>query len=95
MKSKKVYVVCKDTNTKGILAYYVVSNEGTYLLFTQKFRHSTYRHFRGGLPLKKALQYPARNDSALCNTIRRLLPSIQYIEKTYDVQLLDKTRKVA
>lgn len=95
MKKKKVYVVCKDTNIKGIIAYYVVSSEGMYLMFTQKFHHSSYQYFHGGLPLEKALRYPSYNDAAIRNTIRRILPSIHYIEKTYDVQLLNKSKKVA
>ncbi|HAJ97930.1 MAG TPA: hypothetical protein DCO72_09365 [Ruminococcus sp.] len=95
MKTKRIYVYCKDTNQKGIIAYYVESSEGVYLLFTQKFRHSSYQYFHAGLPLEKAIKHPSHNDAAISNTVRRILPSIHYIEKTYDVQLLNKSKKVA
>ena len=95
MKTKTVYVFCKDTNIKGMIAYYVSSNQGEYFLFTQKFRHSSYQYFHAGIPLEKAIKHPSYNDAAISNTIRRILPSIHYIEKTYDVQLLNKSKKVA
>ncbi len=95
MKAKRVYVYCKDTNKKGVIAYYIISGEGEYFLFTQKFRHSSYDYFHNGIPLEKAIKYPSRNDAAISNTIRRILPSIQYIEKTYDIQLLNKSKKAA
>ncbi len=95
MKTKRVYVCCRDTKTKGIIAYYIISGQGEYFLFTQKFRHSSYDYFHNGIPLEKAIKHPSRNDAAISNTIRRILPSIHYIEKTYDIQLLNKTKKAA
>ena len=96
MKTKRIYVYCKDTNKKGVIAYYVESSEGVCICCSRKNSVTVHTStFTQDFRLKKQSSTHLTRMQPFRNTIRRILPSIHYIEKTYDVQLLNKSKKVA
>ena len=89
---KKNIIFCKDSNTHGILDFYLSKGNDSIYLFSQKFRHSIYDHYRRGLFLDDALSYKkAHKDRAIMNVIKRLHTNISYIEKTYGIIVMNKT----
>lgn len=92
MKMKKSMIFCKDSNTFGILDFYLVNGNDTIYLFSQKFRHSIYKHYHHGLLLDEALSYKkAHNDKAIMNVIKRLPAQINYIEKNYNIVVMNRS----
>ena len=92
---KKNIIYCCDSNAKGFIDFYITTGSESIYLFTQKFRKSTFSHYRKGLILDDALSYrKASHDHAIISVIKRLHTSISYIEKTYGVAILNKTRNM-
>ena len=90
MKTSVIY--CKDSNTKGIIDFYITSENESIYMFSQKYRRSTYDYYRNGVLLKDAFNYKKiHNDKAIMNVIKRFSPSISYIEKEYSVSIMNKT----
>lgn len=90
MKANVIY--CKDSNTKGIIDFYITSANKSIYMFSQKFRHSTYNYYRKGVLLKDAFNYKKiHNDKAIMNVIKRILPTLSYIEKVYSVSIMKRT----
>ena len=89
---KKSMIFCKDSCTHGVLDFYLSKGNDSIYLFSQKFRHSIYEHYRRGMLLDEALSYKkAHKDKAIMNVIKRLPSSISYIEKNYDIIVMNKT----
>ena len=89
---KKTVIFCQNSNTHGIIDFYIKTSVGSLYLFSQKFRKSAYSHFRKGLTLNEALSFKkAHNDRAIINVIKRLPINISYIEKTYGISVMNKT----
>ena len=89
---KTSVIFCKDSNTRGIIDFYITSENESIYMFSQKFRHSTYNYYKNGVLLKDAFNYKkAHNDKAIMNVIKRFSPSINYIEKAYSVSILNRT----
>ena len=88
----KNIIYCKDSNTKGIIDFYITSGSDDIYLFSQKYRHSIYNHYRKGIMLKKAFDYKrVHGDRAIMNVMKRLPSSISYIEKTYNISIMNRT----
>ncbi len=89
---KKSVIFCQNSNTHGIIDFYLRTGVDSIYLFSQKFRHSTYEHYRNGLVLNEALSYKkAHRNKAIMNVIKRLPVNISYIEKTYGISVLNRT----
>lgn len=91
---KNTYIVCRDSNIKGIINFYLyVSNEEVFL-FNQKYRHSVYNFFKNGVILNTALDFKkAHNDKGIINVIRKLPSNISYIEKNYGYIIMERTKR--
>lgn len=93
---KEMYIICKNSDTKGIITFYAENKEESYFLFQQKFRRSSYEFYKKGIRMTQAFSYKrTHRDKAIQNVIRRLPAQIAYIEKEYSISILDKTRKKA
>lgn len=91
---KKVYIVCKDSNIKGTLNFYLCIGNEEVFLFSQKFRHSVYNYYRTGTDLSSALDFKkAHHDKAIINVMRKLPANISYVEKNYGYIIMERTKK--
>lgn len=90
---KEMKIVCKDSNTQGIINFYVEDGNHSYFLFQQKFRHSTYRFYKNGVPVSQAFSHrKTHDDKAIANVIKRLPAQIAYAEKEYGIAILNKSK---
>ncbi len=90
---KKSVVYCCDSNVKGLIDFYVRTGNESIYLFTQKYRKSTFSHYRNGLILDEALSYrKAYHDHAIISVIKRVRMNICYIEKQHGIAILNKTQ---
>ena len=89
---KTSYIFCKDSNSKGMIDFYITSENNNIYMFSQKYRHSIYNYYKNGVLLKDAFNYKkVHNDRAIMNVMKRITPSISYIEKAYNVSIMNKT----
>lgn len=88
----KTSVYCK-TISKGTQAFYLSANGEDYLLFVQSFRWSNKEYFANGKPLSVALSTSGVHSTATMKTIEKLRPAIRYIEKEYEIAVLNRTLK--
>ena len=89
---KKSVIFCCDSNTRGMIDFYVKTGKESIYLFSQKYRKSTFLHYKNGLILDEALSYKkAHRDQAIMNVIKRLPANISYIEKECGISILNRT----
>lgn len=90
----EMYIVCRNSNVKGVLNFYAVVRTEEYFLFQQKFRHSIYEFYKNGVPVRRMFDYKlAHDDRAIQNVIKRLPAQIAYAEKEHGICILNKTRQ--
>lgn len=90
---KEMFIICRNTATKGVISFYIEDRSKSYFLFQQKFRHSTYNFYKKGIPVSQAFSYKkTHNDKAIEQVIRRLPAQIAYAEKEYNIAVLNKTK---
>ena len=85
-------ISCKTT-AKGIQSFYLECNDGKFFLFSQNYRKGVKEYYGPtGIALKVALDVSrSKGDTAVIRTMRKLIPYIKYVEKEYDIVVLDKT----
>ena len=89
----KERIYCK-ANQKGIHTFYLLTERGEYFLFNQNYRKGVHKYFEKGVTLKEAMNYSkCHNDSAMLKTMSKLPMYIKYIEKEYDIEILEKTKQ--
>lgn len=87
----KVYCMA-DNNSKQ--HFYVEAKGKSYYLFSQDFRRGVQNYYASGVDLNRALDVSkAKFDAAIARTMRKLPSHLRYIEKEYDVQILNRTKK--
>ena len=88
----KVY--CKTTQ-KGLHSFYLFTEGDEYFLFSQKYRKGVQNYFgKGGVYLDQARNFAKSNrDTAIVKTMNKLPVYIRYIEKEYDIAVLNQTKK--
>jgi len=92
MITMKNIIYCKDSNTKGVIDFYITSGRDDIYLFSQKYRHSIYNYYNKGILLKNAFDYKkVHGDRAIMNVMKKLPSMINYIEKTYSIAIMNKT----
>jgi len=93
---KNMYIICRDSATKGIINFFLEDGNRSYFLFQQKFRHSSYNFYKNGVPVRQAFSYKkTHRDTAIQKVISRLPMAIAYTEKEYDIAVLNKTSRNA
>ena len=88
----KTRIYCK-TIAKGQQAFYLVSNNKNYFLFTQKYRVSVKEYFGSGVSIAECNNYSNVHSAAVRNTLDKLKNYIPYIEKEYGIAVREKTQK--
>lgn len=86
-------IICKPT-AKGIHSFYLTCEMGTYFLFCQNYRKGVQEFYSKGVSLKNAIDVSkGKKDTAIVRTMNKILPYIRYIEKEYDIKVLDRTSR--
>ena len=89
----KTTIFCKPTD-KGIHSFYLRINSEEYYLFSQHFRRGVQEYYGRGVPLVQACNYSkSRNNTSIIKTMDKLPMYIKYIEKEYDIVVLEQTKK--
>ena len=97
--SSKIY--CYPTK-KGVHSFYLIHEGEKIWLFNQAYKKSVNRYFRDGRTIDEALKaYKVRSrdgiqkDFALRKTAQKLPLYLRYVEKEYDIQVMEKTKRRA
>ena len=86
--------IYSKTVQKGIQSFYLVSQGKEYFLFSQRYYKGVKRYFHNQVHLSEALDFSnSHMDTALIRTKRKLPMYIEYIEKEYEIIVLNKTVK--
>lgn len=89
----KSMIYCKPTE-RGVHSFYLVTEGREYFLFLQKYRKGVQKYFNKGVSLNRAMNYSkAHNDIALERTMTKLPMYIKYIEKEYDIEVFEQTKR--
>lgn len=91
---KKAQIYCIVPKGADGLNFYLNYDGTSYFLFNQRYRSNAEVYFKTGVPLELALKAVKRGTPENIRNISDKLPSyIRYIEKEYNIQVLDKTNK--
>jgi len=86
-------IYCKSTG-HNVQSFYVRTKEGEFYLFTQNYKQSVHDYYAGGVNIGNAISSPSgRRDACINKTMEKLPKFLTYIEKEFDVEILDKTKK--
>ena len=85
----KIY--CKTTS-KGKQSFYIYLNGKNYFLFEQDYRVSNKSFFKNGFYLNEKINFSKTHSTATRNTLTKILYYIKYIEKEFNVAILEKTK---
>ena len=95
--ASKIY--CYPTK-KGVHSFYLFHEGEKIWLFDQPYRKSVARYFRNGRTITESLNaYKSHTreggskDSALRNVTDKLPMYLKYVEKEYQIQVLEKTKR--
>lgn len=89
----KAEIYCKPAD-KGIHSFYLVLGAEEFFLFSQAYRKGVDDYYRGGVFLNDAINYSkAHKDCAITRTMSKIPTYVRYIEKEYDVKVLEKTKR--
>ena len=87
----KTMIQCTE-NKLGGHAFYVKHKGTDYLLFNQKYHNGVDKVFCNGLDLRYSLDpKTAKGDTAVLKTITKMKMSIKYIEREFQVKILDSS----
>lgn len=87
MASSKI--ICKQ-NVRGTHEFYVEHRGREYYLFSQKFKSVVQEFYGAGVNIKRALDHSkAHRNPALNKTIDKLYSHLAYVEKEYDISVLN------
>ena len=90
---KAAVVFCVE-ETRGNHDFYVKVDGEVYFLFRQPGRAGVNEFFKNGVRLDKQFKGAVKHrDHAVLKTFEKLPSHIKYIEKEYDIAILEKTKK--
>ena len=89
----KAMIYCEPTE-RGVHSFFLMAGGKEYFLFNQDYRKGVQEYFNKGVSLSQAMNYSkAHNDSALIRTMTKLPMYIKYIEREYEIEILEQTKK--
>ena len=89
----KTMIYCEPTQ-QGVHSFYIVTDGQEYYLFSQNYRKGVQEFFSKGVSLRESMNYSkTHNDSAVMRTMSKLPMYIRYIEKEYEIEILERTKK--
>lgn len=92
-QTMKTKIYCTQTKS-DIHSFYLITGEQRYYMFSQNYRTGVHKYFKNGVLLNDAMKHSkTHKDHALIRTMNKIPMYIKYIEKEYDVQILEKTKR--
>lgn len=88
----KEYIYCKSFE-KGKQSFYVVFEGTEYYLFSQEYRKSNKEVFGNKVFLSELRKLKKHHSHSVRSTVEKIPSHIRYIEKEYDISLLDKSKE--
>ena len=85
--------IIKAKTTRNGLSFYLNHEGKEYYLFSQRYHTGVRKAFVFGVLLNEALSYSNYNDFCVRKTASKFRSHIKYIEKEYNVKVLDETIK--
>lgn len=81
------------TERKGMHDFYIIVEKENFYLFSQKYKTGVDKYYRNGVQLNKGIRHGiGKTDCAIHRTMDKLKKNIRYIEKEYDVVILNQTK---
>ncbi|MBQ1659319.1 MAG: hypothetical protein II059_05690 [Clostridia bacterium] len=91
--SKTSWIMCRNTEKKGIIEFYLLTAGKEYFICNQKFHCGSWNFFRNGVIYKTATDYrKAHNDRSVINVMKRIRLCINYLEKYENVFLPERNK---
>lgn len=78
---------------KGKQSLYLKTNGKEYYLFSQNYRRSVKEYYSTPISLDRALDFSCGDGHAVRRTMEKLRAYIPYVEKEYNISVLNKTIK--
>ena len=89
----KTRIYCEATD-QGVHSFYLIQEGKEYFLFSQNYRRGVQKYFKDGVLLSQAINYSkTHNDCALMRTMSKIPTYIRYIEKEYEIEVFEQTKK--
>ena len=88
----KPIIFCKTTS-KGTHTFFIKMDEGTKYLFKQNFRRGVNNYFSGGVSVGQLFDVCKTNDYSVRHTKQKLQSYLKYIEKEYEVSVLNADKR--
>ena len=89
----KTTIYCKPTD-KGVHSFYLIMGSDEFYLFSQSYRKGVEEYYGRGVRIDEAIKYSrAHRDSAIIRTMDKIPMYVKYVEREYDIRVLDSTKK--
>lgn len=89
----KTTIYCKTTD-KGNHSFYLMIGNDEFFLFSQAYRKGVDEYYGRGVRIEESMKYSkAHNDSAITRMMDKIPMYVRYIEKEYDIEVFEKTKK--
>ncbi len=86
-------IYCKTTD-KGIHSFYLTVGSEEFFLFSQAYRKGVAQYYGRGVRIDESMRYSkAHNDSAITRTMDKIPMYVKYIEREYDIEVLERTKR--
>jgi len=86
-------IYCKPT-AKGIHSFYLMVGTEEFFLFSQAYRKGVEEYYGRGVRIEESVKYSkAHNDSAITRTMDKIPMYVRYVEKEYDIEVFEKTKR--
>ena len=87
----KIY--CEPTDC-GIHSFYLTVKGQEYYLFSQNYRRCVQEYFSKGVSIDQSMNYSrTHRDDTLIRTMTKIPMYVNYIEKEYNIEVLEQTKK--
>lgn len=89
----KATIYCEPTS-KGVHSFYLITSENKYYLFSQDYRKGVHEYFRKAISIDEAMDFSkSHRDAAIRRTMAKIPMYIKYIEKEYEIEVLEQTKR--
>lgn len=89
----KAIIYCEPTE-KGVHSFFLAVGGREYFLFNQNYRKGVQEYYSRGVSLNESMNFSrTHGDSALQRTMTKLPMYIRYIEKEYEIEVFEQTKK--
>ncbi len=89
----KTKIYCKPT-AKGVHSFYLLLDSEEYFLFSQAYRKGVEEYYGRGVRIEEAVRHSrAHKDAAIIRTMDKIPMYVKYVEKTYEIEVLEQTKK--